>query len=339
MHEHATRPATACEGCRRSGCAEKTTENPERISRWPIGRIPLRFPAQEPSGRLTRCALLLIPGALAPAALQVISMRSLGLLSRSSSALIEDDLLPLQTVLLVGLAGFLLNRTAGPGTAGRNARAAVQQERLRIARDLHDLLGYSLSIIALKGELVHGLITSDTARARGEAAELLMVCRQALADTRAVSLGYRHLSLAAEAELAAESLRSAGVQTRSSVARCRLHPLVDTTLAAVLREGINNVLRHSEAQRCEISAVVVADRVRLTLSNDGVSGPLPPHLPAGHGGSGLANMRARLDAVGGQVRVEVRDGVFRLLVEAPTRLRSGAAGPPAGGHRHDMTRA
>ncbi|AOR32927.1 histidine kinase [Streptomyces fodineus] len=199
------------------------------------------------------------------------------------------------------------------------ARMAVAQERLRFARDLHDLLGYSLSAITLQTELIYRLIPSRPEQARAETASVLQIARQALADVRLVARGYRDMSLAAEAASAAEILRAADIRAQVGVDCAGLHPVIDTVLATVLREGVTNVLRHSKAQHCSITAVREGDTVRLTLDNDGV-----PEQPAVRSkdmsGSGIGNLRHRVEQVGGRLDAAVGpDGRFRLTAQAPVR--------------------
>jgi two-component system sensor histidine kinase DesK len=205
------------------------------------------------------------------------------------------------------------------------ARMAVAQERLRFARDLHDLLGYSLSAITLKSELIYRLVPTRPDRAREEISAVLHVSRQALADVRLVASGYRDMSLRVEAESAASILAAADIRAEVDICCAHLHPVVETTLATALREGITNILRHSKVQTCAITAVAEGETVRLTLVNDGVV----EHRPASpHSGSGLGNLRSRLTAIGGRVESGIRDdGRFQLLAEAPLRPNTGPALP------------
>jgi two-component system sensor histidine kinase DesK len=208
------------------------------------------------------------------------------------------------------------------------ARMAVAQERLRFARDLHDLLGYSLSAITLKGELIQRLITTRPEAARKEIASMLQVARQALADVRLVSSGYRDMSLAEEAESAGTVLEAADVRARVDVECGRLHPVVDTVLATALREGVTNILRHSRVRVCSIEAERDDETVRLRLTND------RPHehgliFSDRSGGSGLDNLRVRLAAVGGGISAGLRDdGSFVLEVWAPLTPRSAEEAEP-----------
>ncbi|GAA3036294.1 hypothetical protein GCM10020000_12370 [Streptomyces olivoverticillatus] len=210
-------------------------------------------------------------------------------------------------------------------TRSELARMAVAQERLRFARDLHDLLGYSLSSITLKSELIRRLIPTQPQQAVEEVAEVLTISRQSLADVRTVASGYREMSLEQEIASARSVLTAAEVDVRAEVT---LHPVsseVDTVLATVLREAVTNVLRHSRADRCVIT-VARADhgRVRLSVVNDGAD---PAHRDASlDSGSGLGNLAARLQAVGGRLTFHHTDScTFRLEAEAPAEHTGTAA--------------
>ncbi|WP_461028980.1 sensor histidine kinase [Streptomyces sparsus] len=232
---------------------------------------------------------------------------------------------------LTGLVIFGVTRLADlvqeiHSTRSELARMAVGQERLRFARDLHDLLGYSLSAITLKTELVHRLIAAHPQRARDEVASVLEVSRQALADVRLVASGYRDMSLADEAASAAQIMSATDVHAEVDVACGPLHHTVDTALATALREGVTNILRHSKVQTCSVTAAVEGETVRLVLVNDGVTAPTP--VRTAHSGSGLGNLQSRLAAIGGRISAGVReDGRFELLAEAPTAPTVGA--PPS----------
>ncbi|MFE2599916.1 sensor histidine kinase [Streptomyces sp. NPDC059396] len=206
------------------------------------------------------------------------------------------------------------------------ARMAVGQERLRFARDLHDLLGYSLSAVTLKGELVHRLIPVRPEQAQRETRELLQVARQALADVRLVSSGYREMSLRDEAASAASILAAADIHAEVDIDCGRLHPVTETVLATALREGVTNILRHSKVQTCTIKATSNAEAVLLVLVNDGAQqNDRGPGVPAG---SGLSNLRERISAIGGQLTAGLReDGLFHLEACTPAQ-------PP---NAHDTT--
>jgi len=223
--------------------------------------------------------------------------------------------------MLLGLITFGMTRLAQLvedlyAMRSELARLAVTQERLRFARDLHDLLGYSLSSITLKSELTYRLVQKQPERAQRELAEILEISRQALADVREVSSSYRQMSLAAEAASARSILEAAEIDTRVEISCGPLPPALDTVLATTLREGVTNMLRHSKVQRCIITATETDGRILLELANDGVADPSTEALA--RSGSGLGNLRTRLAAVGGTLTATTDAGpMFRLSVEVP----------------------
>ncbi|MEX0173970.1 sensor histidine kinase [Streptomyces sp. LMG1-1-1.1] len=196
------------------------------------------------------------------------------------------------------------------------AGMAVIQERLRVAHDLHDLLGYSLSAIALKSELGYRLLPTAPDRARSEVAEVLGIAGEALADVRVVASGYRDMSLAAEAESALSVLAAAQIEAEADLACGPLPREVDTVLAIVLREAVTNALRHSKAQHCAISATREGGTISLLIRNDGVGEGSPDTLP--EGGSGLGNLTTRLRGIGGDLSGgPAEDGWFEVVARTP----------------------
>lgn len=194
-----------------------------------------------------------------------------------------------------------------------SARAAASQERERISRDLHDLLGYSLTAITLKSEFIMHTVASDPAGARDELAAVADLARQAAADVRQVASGYRNLSLPREVAAACSLLGVAGIKAKLDIECGPLAATTETVLATVLREAITNVLRHSTASHCAITATNEAHCVTLAVVNDGGR-----QAPAADGGHGLANLAWRLRAVGGELNASVReDGQFSLLARVP----------------------
>lgn len=242
---------------------------------------------------------------------------------------IVDLLYMCQATALTGLVVYGLSRLTGLVDQLQQARAdlarlAVSNEQLRFSRDLHDLLGYSLSAITLKNELIHRLIPANPFRARQEVDEVLVISRQALADVRRVARGYREMSLAAEITSAESMLAGAGLDVTVEVddAIEGVNRATSTVLATVLREGVTNLLRHSKAAHCRITAGIDGDVVRLSIVNDGLS--LGHHVPSSRSdsGSGLGNLEMRLAQVGGRLiarRLPEESGtdVFRLTAEAP----------------------
>ncbi|MFC8147362.1 sensor histidine kinase [Streptomyces paradoxus] len=234
-----------------------------------------------------------------------------------------------QSTALTGLVIYGLSRLTSLVDQLHRARAdlarlAVSNEQLRFARDLHDLLGYSLSAVSLKNELIRRLIPTNPYRACEEVDEVLVISRQALADVRRVATGYREMSLRSELTSAESVLAAAGVSVTVDVEEAIEHlpPATSTVLATVLREGVTNLLRHSKASYCLISARIEEDFARLTIANDGLV--LGHHPPAQHSGSGLGNLERRVEDIGGRLLVRRIPGAgdtdeFRLIAEAPVR--------------------
>ncbi|MFI7230336.1 sensor histidine kinase [Nonomuraea angiospora] len=201
------------------------------------------------------------------------------------------------------------------------AEAAVRRERARVAGDLHDVLGFSLSAVALKGEVAERLLDTDPARARFEIAALGSLVERAVAELGSIAGNRVELRLRTEIDAAREVLASAGVEV---VARVETGPLAaeaDTALATVLREGVTNVLRHSRARTCEITVSEAAGSVRLRLVNDGAT-----ERP-GERGTGLDSIASR---TGGRLAAGHRPGGrFEVLAE----FRTDPAGPAPGALR------
>jgi signal transduction histidine kinase len=195
----------------------------------------------------------------------------------------------------------------------RLADVAVAQERLRLARDLHDLLGLSLSAVTLKSELAHRLIGTCPERARAELVEILDIARRALADVRMVASGCQELSLPDECRIAESLLTAAEVRVRLEVCHGELSGKVGSLLATVLREGVTNVLRHSKGEHCVITVAQAGDTVSLDIVNDGVH----PHSCLV--GTGIHNLTYRVRLAGGEVTAGVEpDGRFRLRARVPS---------------------
>ncbi len=203
------------------------------------------------------------------------------------------------------------------------ARLAVAEERLRVARDLHDLLGHTLSMIALKSELARRLVEHEPGRAVQEIHEVEVVARQTLREVREAVAGYRQTTLQSELEGAQELLEAAGIDHHLELTVGRLPPAIDTVLAWVVREGVTNVVRHSRARRCRIRVTHVSGQVCIEVTNDERKPVLqgPERLTTPPSGSGLEGIAERVAAQGGHFEAGpiLADGVagFRLLVELP----------------------
>ena len=192
------------------------------------------------------------------------------------------------------------------------ARLAVADERLRISRDVHDILGHSLSVIALKAQVARRLMTSEPEAAAEAMGDVEMVARESLAEVRSMVTAYRQRSLSDELQGARDVLDAAGISfavTRDSI----VPPApVDSLLAWTVREGVTNVLRHSRAHHCEISLKAGDGGFSVAIVDDGVGGV------ANAGGSGLHGLRERVGAAGGRLEAGPRQqGGFRLQAYIP----------------------
>ncbi len=196
------------------------------------------------------------------------------------------------------------------------ARSAVAEERMRFARDLHDLLGHSLSLIALKSELARRLAEVDPPRARQEMADVEEAARRALAEVRDAVSGYRQVSCAQALAEARAALSGAGVAVRLPDAVPALPGGVDAALGWVVREATTNVLRHSGAARVTVELTEDGVRAVLTVTDDGAG--TGQRLTVLGSGAGLAGLRERVAALGGDLAAgPVDGGGYRVRAEVP----------------------
>jgi two-component system, NarL family, sensor histidine kinase DesK len=276
------------------------------------------------AGFLAGSALLLLPGWWAWAAYAAVVVSPLAAYAANPGpgtplAQISYLVYMVTGPAYIGLLVYGLSWLAGlavqlEGLRGELAAAAAARERLRVARDTHDLLGLGLSAIALKTDLIGRLIGRDDARARAEIAELRRICAAASADIRLVTGEGWRLSLDGELALVREVLVSAGIEVRADMAGGPLPAAADAVLAPVLREAVTNILRHSSARQCTIVTAASGGVLQLSVSNDGAAGPA-----AGDGGSGhgLANLTARVETAGGHLTCCQAGGRFELIAEIP----------------------
>jgi two-component system, NarL family, sensor histidine kinase DesK len=201
-------------------------------------------------------------------------------------------------------------------TRAELAHSTVGHERARLSRDLHDLLGQSLSAVSLKGDLALALLRSNAKEAaENEIRDLVDVARQAIRDMRHVVRGDRPVSLNAETKGAAVLLAAAGIDADIDVEPGNLSQPVDELLGWATREGVTNVLRHSEATCCAIRTSRHNGSVELKLVNDGAT-------PSTRSGAGLSGLIERAAALSATVSADYIDGGrFRLLVHVPDGLR------------------
>jgi two-component system sensor histidine kinase DesK len=192
------------------------------------------------------------------------------------------------------------------------ARLAVAEERLRFARDLHDLLGHTLSVIVLKSELAGRLAAGSPEAAVVQLRDIERVAREALREVREAVAGYREPSLSQELDSGRATLAAAGVALDHELPEGSLPVSVDSTLAWALREGVTNILRHSRAHQARITVARHQDRVEMELLDDGVG------CDGCRVGNGLRGLGERIAVREGSLDFGPRPGGgFRLAVRLP----------------------
>ncbi|MGK5681536.1 sensor histidine kinase [Actinoplanes sp. URMC 104] len=219
-------------------------------------------------------------------------------------------------VLLGSLAtyGFrMAGERQGRLTAAQRELAdrAVADERARIAADLHDILGHSLTVVTVKAELAQRLLDVDLERARKELADLESLARDALADVRTTALGVRGISLPGEIATAREALAAANVEADLPGAADEVPTRNRELFAWTIREAVTNVVRHSRA--AHVRVLLAPGSVEILDDGVGATG-------RGEPGQGLAGLRRRAEALGGRLVAGARDDEpgFRVRVEVPT---------------------
>jgi two-component system, NarL family, sensor histidine kinase DesK len=200
------------------------------------------------------------------------------------------------------------------------AELAVAEERLRFARDLHDLLGQSLSLIALKAQLAGRLLPDRPEEAARHIADLQTVSRDALAEVREAVSGYRSPTLSGELAGARMALEAAGIEARMVSPEVALPPEVEAVLAWTVREGATNVIRHSGARHATIRIEPGLLAANAEITDDGAGGD------GAGSGHGLVGLRERVQGIGGELDAGPRpEGGFRLSVSVPVEAGEARA--------------
>jgi two-component system sensor histidine kinase DesK len=224
-------------------------------------------------------------------------------------------------ISMVGVVRLVDANLALHAAQADRARIAVAEERLRFARDLHDLLGHSLSVITLKSEVAGKVLAADPVRAGVELDEIQVLARRALREVREAVSGYRMATLAVELAGARSALSAAGVTWDEDLTSTELPGEVESALAWSLREGVTNLIRHARATTCTLCLMVDGESATMTVTDDGVG-----HDGASAPGNGLRGLGERLVAVGGRLEVGPDPGGgYRLRASVPLTLRPSAA--------------
>jgi two-component system sensor histidine kinase DesK len=218
------------------------------------------------------------------------------------------------STLLWGMNRLRMKQKGRSDAKLRMAHEEIEQlaktaERERIARDMHDVLGHSLSLIVLKSELAGRLLESQPARAALEIAEIETAARLALGEVRKTLSGYRSEGFASELTRAGQVLKTAGVRLNRPAAAPTLTPRHEATLSLVLREAVTNIVRHAGAKECSIEVSTEKDRTKLVIADDG-RGDIRQE------GNGLRGMRERVQELGGSLSLESHRGTC-LRIELP----------------------
>jgi two-component system sensor histidine kinase DesK len=196
------------------------------------------------------------------------------------------------------------------------ARTAVAAERERFARDLHDLLGHSLSVIAIKAELAGRLLPGRVDDARDEIRDVEQVARQALGEVREAVSGYHQPTLAGEMEGARVALSAAGIIAEFERSPVSLAPEVEAVLAWAVREGATNVIRHSGASHCQVRVLAGLADAAVEVLDDGAGRGLL--TDGASSGNGLSGLRERAERLRGRIEAGAAPGGgFRLTVSVP----------------------
>jgi two-component system sensor histidine kinase DesK len=185
-------------------------------------------------------------------------------------------------------------------------------ERERIARDLHDLLGHTLTVIAIKSELANRLLERDPARAKQEMLDVELTARKALADVREAVVGYRSEGFTSEISRARRTLLSAEVTLNTSIANVELTSGEANVLCLCLREAVTNIVRHAHATTCDIQLITTNTGLCLSIDDNGTGSP-------GREGNGLRGMRERVASMRGKLRFNsTPDGGTHLTITLPS---------------------
>ena len=265
-----------------------------------------------------------LAGALRPQRLALATLAAIAVSIVAFGVIFQAPLSLTLIALFFGLVVAVANFFSAELTAKNAALEASQNEvrlmaaaaeRERIARDLHDLLGHTLTVVAVKADLAARLIEIDPVRAKAEMQDLQATARTALADIRSAVTGMRRVALGAELAQARNALAAVDTALAVTSPDAALPAPVEEALAMLLREGATNVVRHAHASRCDVAIAIDGGDVRFTLADDGVGGPIRE-------GNGLAGMRARVAALGGRLTVTGEKGT---RIEAVFPLRAALA--------------
>jgi len=241
-------------------------------------------------GRLGTWSAPVVAGFALAALLVPVAIPSWHVGLRASFGDVTPVAIPVAALVTFATVAVLRGNQALAAARAEVARLAAENERIRIARDLHDLLGHSLTTITVKAGLARRLGEADPAQALGQIAEVEQLSRRALAEVRAAVSNYRDVTLAGELARGGELLRASGIAADLPAAADIVDPAHQEILGWAVREGLTNVVRHSRARTCAVRLSPSA----VEITDDGVGAAAPP-------GNGLRGLRERVTAAGGTV--------------------------------------
>ena len=291
-----------------------------------LGMVSLPINSSSTAFFVYSAAFLPFAVASVPTVIAVMAAQCLGVAVQG--LLLHINLIPIAItifmVIVVGTSNIFVAQQKRSQYKLRRAQEEVEQlaalaERERIARDLHDVLGHTLSVIVLKSELAGRLMERDPERAAQEIGEVEKTARTALKEVREAIGGYRSQGLAAEVEMARNTLQSAGVALACESSLPKLSAAEETVLCLALREAITNIVRHAHATQCRMRFATTEDHFHsLRVEDDG------PHSIKQEG-NGLRGMRERVQSLGGRFSINSEHGTT-LVVELPVKAASSTTG-------------
>lgn len=253
-----------------------------------------------------------------------------GIMSAALVGVMLTPGIPLRIMLPALLIGLMVGTAAVMEEDQRRSRMkllrkqeevehlATIAERERISRDLHDLLGHTLSLITLKAELAGKLHGRDPAAALKEIQDIEQSARHALSEVRSAVTGYRQTGFAHELASARASLAAAQVELATDIQNFILPAAAENVMSLALREAVTNIVRHAGATRCDVSLSLKDNMVVFRVADNGNAAKAAPLRE----GNGLAGMRERISALGGRMQLRVEQGV---ALELALPWQGGAA--------------
>ena len=253
-----------------------------------------------------------------------------------AAALVEAFLLHIQSgvwiwqVAISIVVAFSTSHFAGVRAINAKLRRANEEiehlaklaERERIARDLHDLLGHTLSLITLKASLASRLADRDPARAAIEIRDVERISREALTEVRSAVAGYRDAGIVSQLSSVESMLEAASIDMHANVDPASLSPAEEAVLSLIIREAVTNIVRHSHAKRCDILLSSIDGVRTLTIEDDGRGKSAPD-------GNGIFGMRERVTALGGAITIDSVPGTRIRVTLSPAASLSTTGESPA----------